>query len=110
MQTKMIEIRDRMTCIAAMAIQTPTALSDDIECAFFRQAGFRFEFPEVILMRLDNQDASYDPFHWTGSRTMREAHKFIQANWDSLENGSVVDVEFILGESRAAKSPEIWRL
>jgi hypothetical protein len=109
MKTKMIEIRDRMTTIAAMAIQTPTALSDDVECAFFRQAGFGHEFPEVILMRIDNQDAGYDTYHWTGSRTMTEAHKFIKANWNVLEDGSVVDVEYVLGESAQAKLPEIWR-
>ena len=37
---------------------------------------------------------------------MIEAHRHIQYSWDELESGDVVDVEYILGESKFKKVSE----
>jgi hypothetical protein len=37
---------------------------------------------------------------------MGNAHNFIQAQWDTLTTGDVVDVEFILGETLEPKQSE----
>jgi len=37
---------------------------------------------------------------------MLNAHKYIKEHWDELRSGSVVDVEFILGESKEPKASE----
>ena len=43
---------------------------------------------------------------WWAGRTWFVAHAHIIANWDSLSDGDVVDVEFILGEKPTAKTSE----
>ena len=48
-----------------------------------------------------------DPFEWgLNPRTMHVAHKHIVENFDYLESGSVVDVEFILRETKHPKESE----
>jgi hypothetical protein len=37
---------------------------------------------------------------------MREAHKYIAKNWGSLNNGDVIDIEYILGETTSPKVTE----
>lgn len=66
MQTKMIEIRDSGTCIAALAIR----------------------------MIADGDG-------------MPQAHNWITQHWDEIESGDVVDVQYILNETTAPKTPEI---
>lgn len=46
-----------------------------------------------------------DPYAW-GDRTWTVAHVFIEANWDNLKDGDVIDVEHILGESTTKKLSE----
>ena len=109
---KFLEIRDRHTCISALAIQmTP---SGSIERKYLWRAGYPLldEFndghePAVIMMRLDDQRASSDPFFWN-DRTHKTAHEFIYTNFDELVNGQVIDVRVILGEEEVSALPEIW--
>jgi hypothetical protein len=37
---------------------------------------------------------------------MYTAHKYLQENWDSVQNGQVLDVEYILGETDSPKISE----
>lgn len=111
MQVKLFEIRDRMTCIPAMAIRL-TAW-DGKEEFILRRAGYGKEQllpespdPYVILTKLDGLQTEYDPFRWGGGRTMFEAHRFILNSWNILLSGSVVDVEYILNETTAPKVSE----
>lgn len=106
MQTKLFEIRDRATCISAMAIQFDC--ESDHERWIFGRSGYgrtREDINGYIqLTHLDTGESNYDPFKW--SRTMREAHRHIIANWDNLNSCDVIDVEFILGESETKKISE----
>jgi hypothetical protein len=47
----------------------------------------------------------YDVYKWSDARTMRVVHDWLERDdhFDSLAHGSVVDVEFILGERPARK-------
>ena len=83
MKTKMIEIRDRLTCIPALAIQmTPFG---PVEKQFLRRCGYPMPdgradgdvLPSVVLM--------------------------------NLSDGQVVDVRVLLGEASEPVDPEIWR-
>lgn len=38
---------------------------------------------------------------------MPEAHKYIEANWDSIQDGGLIDVEYILGETNIEKESEL---
>ncbi len=95
---KMVEIRDRATCIPAWAIKM---LPDSNEQGFLmNQTGYGFSHPCVMLISIEA------PWHsarssedWRDkSRTMFNAHKYIEDNFNDLKDCQVVDVEFILGE------------
>lgn len=98
MTTKLFEIRDRGTFIPAMAVQVSEA-----DGYLMRRAGFGS--PMVYLIALATEQCRYDPYNW-GNRTMNAAHLFIAEHFEELENGAVVDVEFILGESSKPKISE----
>lgn len=97
-EVKLIEIRDKGTFIPAMAIQVSGE-----DGYLMRRAGFGD--PMIYLMTLATQKASYDPFAW-GNRTMSVAHQFIETFWETITDGFVVDVEFILEETSEAKKSE----
>jgi hypothetical protein len=99
MTIKLLEIRDRHTFIPAMAVKV---CADD--GYLMRRAGFGNE-PMVYLIALATEHCKYDPYNWD-NRTMRVAHLYIAQSFDSLQQGDVVDVEFILGETPAAKLSE----
>ena len=104
MNSKVLEIRDRITRIDVLAINCST-YDSLIERYYMRYAGFSPDYPQVIVLRLDTMKAQYDPDEW-GGRTMPVAHTYIRDNYNSLEPGQVVDVEFILNEVDKPKVPE----
>lgn len=105
MKTKMFEVRDRGTRIAVIAIKTEGETAK--ESQFFRAIGF--DENNVILLRPEDNLASYDPFEWANYRTMSEAHMYIKKHFDELPNYSVVDVRVILKEETEPASSEIWQ-
>jgi hypothetical protein len=90
--SKMIEIRDRGTCIAAMAIKM--APCDATEQRFMRHCGFPADGSSVILMSLYDQKATNDPYEWSalgkGTRTFQIAHDFILNHYDEITSGQVI--------------------
>ena len=106
---KTVEIRDAATFIPALAI----ALHPDTEHDryLFGRAGYGTSPVRqgecVILARLagGRGEATCDPYDWT-SRTMQVAHDWIIKNFDAMESGAVVDVEYLLGKTSAPKRSE----
>jgi hypothetical protein len=98
MTTKTLEIRDRATTIGALAIEVSAK-----DGYLMRRAGFGQ--PMVYLIMLASQQCRYDPWAWH-DRTMHTAHLYIADHFADLEDGQVVDVEFILGETRKPKKSE----
>lgn len=104
MEIKLLDIRDAGTFIPAMAIQVRGT-----DGYLLRRAGFG-DFPIVILIHLQGMRCSPDAYGWSvQSRTMPEAHKWIEENWEEIEDGAVVDVQFILGETQTPKISESLR-
>ena len=97
---KLFEIRDSGTMIPAMGILVSKANGPLVH-----RAGFG-ETPCVILVALTSAQSNYDPWQW-GNRTMNVSHNYIIANWNTLQNGAMVDVQFILGETTAPKASEV---
>lgn len=97
-EVKLLEIRDRATFIPAMAIRVSGE-----DGWLMRRAGF--ESPMVYLVALATERACYDPYTW-GNRTMGNAHLWVEQHWYELNDGDVVDVEFILGETTTKKISE----
>ena len=125
MQAKALEIRDRMTFIAILAVEMiptefehthwglpgsqddPTAL-EEAQRYLLRRCGYPIDGrPMILLTRLDGdaRHATTDPYVW-GDRTFKTAHRYITENWATLVDGDVIDVEFILGETAQAKRSE----
>lgn len=126
MITKAFEIRDRGTFIPVMATKmTPAdapklgetngdfAKRFEVERYLLRRAGYPADFSDycVVLCRMEasgvNRNATYDAHAWGGgARTYFVAHKHIIEHFDELESGAVIDVEFILGETKEPKKSE----
>lgn len=110
MQTKALEIRDEGTFIAALAVDMNPSFGrphSEAQKYLLRRCGYPCDGrPNVILTRLDgNGQATNDPYAW-GGRTWPAAHHWIIEHWNEINDGDVVDVSFILGETKAPKVSE----
>lgn len=78
---KLFELRDSMTMMPVMAIKATS--QDEVERWLLRHAGYP----------LDPQTA----------RSLPVAHGWIIDHWQELKSGDVIDVQFILDETKAPK-------
>lgn len=104
---KILEIRDSLTFIPMLAIEMSCGVAPPNAIHLVRRAGYSFS-RLVLMTRLGGGgQCEYDPYAW-GDRTFAVSHKYIIDHWDELQDGDVVDVEYILGETKAPKMPE-WK-
>jgi len=105
---KTLEIRDAGTFIGVLAIRPWS--DDPVQRFYFHRHGYQSEWPAIIVTRLSDSKSANDPYDWPGltgnTRTMREAHLYIDQHFNELRDGDVVDVEFILGETETKKVSE----
>ena len=101
---KAIEIRDRATCIPAIAIKM--SAGGPVEERFLWRCGYPRDGHCVVLMRLADQRAASDAYDWA-DRTHKAAHLYIEKHFDELNEGAVVDVRVILGEADVPATAEI---
>jgi hypothetical protein len=105
MKTKLIEIRDRGTFIIALCVD----MNPDNETQRWALHTYGFPCdgrPNIMITHASGERrASNDPYFWN-DRTWANAHDHIIKNWDKLNDGDVVDVEFILGETDTPKRSE----
>lgn len=122
MKTKVLELRDKGTFIPLLCVDmNPTAwvvadgsASQDEEKYhaqryLLRRCGYPCDGrPNIAITHLSasGDRCSNDPYYWGGGRTRPVAHDYIIKNWDTLKDGDVVDVEFILGERPTPKVSE----
>ena len=114
LENKIFEIRDRATFIPVLCtkmapgrVGETTISGATQETKLLRATGYGFDFPLILMSALVRPDSAtnYDPFKW-GDRTMHTAHVYIAEHYDELETGAVVDVEYILGETKAPKESD----
>lgn len=128
MKAKALEVRDDGTFIAILAVDmnpvepyaktghhtfTEHELKADVEASaaqryLLRRCGYPCDGrPNVVIthMSADGMPACNDPHYWPG-RTFPVAHQYIIEHWADLKDGDVVDVQFILGETKAPKVSE----
>jgi hypothetical protein len=80
---------------------------NEIERHYLRDQGYPINRPLVVVCKLTGCESHYDRFKWDSTtRTMNTAHGFIERYFDSLKNGDVVDVEYIMGETKTKKLPQ----
>lgn len=107
MEVKCLEIRDAGTFIPVICIR-PVPMND-AQRYLLRRDGYSGRRDErlVIVIKAQCRGCSYDPYNWSGdSRTMPNAHLYIEEHWHELDDGDVIDVEFILGERPTKKQSE----
>jgi len=107
MIAKTFEIRDTATFIPALAVKLEPG--NERDQYLLARAGYGIS-PEnqgeyILLCKLEGTDCHYDIYNW-GTRTMQIAHDHIQRQFDELESGAVVDVEYLLGLSLKPKISE----
>jgi len=105
METKLFELRDRATFIPIFAMQMGSEVGSErwlLSCG-----GYGMDNPLIMVGRLQGGPSNYNYYNWS-DRTFSTAHKYIAKNFDSLETGDVIDVEFILGETKAKKTSQRW--
>lgn len=107
MQTKAFEIRDRHTFIPA--IGTLLTAASEPERYLLGRSGFPGDGSHVVLTKLVDGTSSHDPYRWPDARTMRAAHCWIRDHFEELEDGAVIDVEWILGETAKPRDSEAAR-
>lgn len=111
MRAKALEVRDEGTFIALLAVDmNPVAASavDSAQRYLLRRVGYPCDGrPNVVITKLsaDGDRACNDPHYWK-DRTFATAHAYIIEHWNDLSDGDVVDVQFILGETKAPKESE----
>lgn len=108
MKIKLFEVRDKGTFIPVMAIKLGS--EHEAERYLAARAGFGRDFhaqqDHVLVGRIGTQpmELRYD-FRFQ-DRTYLTAFEYISENFDILEPGQVVDVEYILKEVDTPKESE----
>lgn len=119
MQVKLLEIRDEGTMIPIIAIDmNPNTLIDDMlqdtaQRYLLRRVGYPCDGrPNIAITALGANGGMCwnDPYGWGGrtyrGRTYPIAHNYIIQRWHDLKDGDVVDVEYIMGETKEPKKSE----
>lgn len=107
MKAKALEVRDEGTFIPVLAVDMNP--DNDAQRYLLRRCGYACAGePNIIVTRLSGEgQATNDPYSWSSSaRTFPVAHNYIIDHWEELNDGDVVDVEFILGEKPTKKTSE----
>ncbi len=104
-ETKILELRDKATFIPILCTRVGARASGNSqENYLLRRAGFGGD--DIIqLTSFNRAQSQHDQYEW-GDRTYTVAHDYIEKNWDTIEPGQVIDVEFILGETTKPKVSE----
>lgn len=111
METKMFEVRDEGTFLPVIAVRLDPANEAEryllARSGYGRTAEAQRQSNYVIVFRALAEDtpANYSPEQW-GDRTMRIAHQHIERNFAKLVPGAVVDIQYILGETKTPKPSE----
>lgn len=105
-KVKFFELRDKMTFVPIVCVSCSIAEKTLDEQYLLRQAGYSEDNELILLTDLrGNRPIDYNCSSWQ-DRTFKTAHEYIQKNWKCLQSGSVIDVEYILGESDVPKVSE----
>lgn len=109
MIAKTFEVRDVHTFMPVLAVKLEPGCEADrylmARAGFGRLPAQQAQFIYVTKLMGGLTQGTAQPYEQM-SPTMRVAHGYIEKNFDQLESGAVVDVEFILGKSERPKNSE----
>lgn len=119
MKIKLLEVRDRGTLMPCFAFKPNEAYRTPNSCPTLAMAkesflvgrsGYGGECDAVVFGSLvEPSRCQYDCYAWNdGARTLKVAHLYVTEHWDEIESGDLIDVEFILGETKETKKSEAF--
>lgn len=113
MNVKMLEIRDAATFIPVMAVEIDRDIMHQADQGQYllARAGFGKNCRYILYTPLVGSQpykTTYDQYSHEPSRTHLVAHEYIIREWDNIETGDVIDVEYILGLRDEPKTSERW--
>ena len=104
LDNKVLEVRDSATHIPVLAIRM--LAKNGIQNYYVHdRMGYPRDGSGIAMILLNDCDGNCDPYSW-GDRTRATAHHYIYDHFEELNDGDVVDVEFILGEKPSKKVSE----
>ena len=112
-EVKLFEVRDEGTTMPVIAMKPDPRF--EAERWLWSKGGYGTDpmgqRDYVLLAPLHGGEGMLvcDPFNHPGApstRTLHIAHQHIITNWTYLQSGDVIDVQFVLGETTEAKTPE----
>jgi hypothetical protein len=119
MQIKLLELRDEGTFIPLLCVNMNPSIDNcgnkamdrfKAQMYLLRRCGYPCDGKANIAIThlgADGKPFWNDPYGWGGpARTYHIAHTYIITHWDELKDGDVVDVQFILGETKEPKQSE----
>lgn len=107
METKLFELRDEGTCIPLLCIKPNAGEVGWFENKVLWRYGYKGSHTVIVLSYADPaRGASCDLYQWN-DRTFLTAHAYVEKHWDKLKTGDVIDVSYILGETRKPKASEL---
>lgn len=114
MEVKLFELRDIGTHIPLIAIKIEAGFAlPERANLILRRAGYSDETIQgldghrlILVGKADGGRFYYDPYDWC-DRTFKTAHLELQENWDSYQNGDLIDVRYLLGESEEPCESEL---
>lgn len=99
MTAKLLEIRDRGTCVPALAFKwDDRATVNASEAWLLRKCGYGPG--TLLLVKLDDGEGHTDGYEWSNRRTMTTVHLWLEHHFSEVQSGDVVDVRVILGEEK----------
>jgi hypothetical protein len=106
METKLFEVRDSCTFIPVLCIKLKQKTEE--ERYLIRKAGYSLDQVYILytpLVGIQSKKCTYDQYEWD-DRTHKTAHNYIIENWDKLQSGEVIDVQYILEETKVKKTSQ----
>ena len=108
MQVKLFEVRDEGTHIDVLVVRLEAR--SEQEAYLFSRSGYGPQplgnYTAVWRMDGGKGECTSDAFGHGNTRTLRDAHLYIEEHWDELESGAVICVEFLNGERTEPKTSD----
>lgn len=108
MESKLFELRDTGTFLPVIAIRLEPTNVEDRYLLAITGYGLKIESQRkyILMGKLSTANLKCSPNEHEGYPTVRTlpmAHQHILKHWEELKSGDVIDVEFILGETKEPK-------
>ena len=106
LEIKFVEVVDIATCIPCLLLKGNPSNMDNRQSWVWERGGWG-DTQGIYLLPIQSPELTrYDAYSYK-DRTFKTVLLHAQENWNTINDGDVIDVEFVLGEKSAPK--ESWQ-